>query len=154
MFFNKRLALGLIGVMLAVGLVTIAVASTSNQQVSPQAQTAKIKSVTYIISQGSPQVVDISNPYIDVPYGYPIFFTVKGECTGPTSQKGLLYIYDYASGQYKNAVSITPGKLSKVTTNPPYFWHPTDIGIHTIQIGCFSPDGSHQTFFVLSVNVI
>ena len=150
MFFNKTLALGLIGIVLAVGLVSIAVASTYGQ-VSPQAQTARIRSITYSTGQGSSHVIDLNNPNIDVPYNYPIFLTVKGECTGPTSQKGHLYIYNLESAQYQNAIQITPGKVSTLKTNPPYIWHST--GIHTIQIGIVSPDGS-PLFITLTMNVV
>jgi hypothetical protein len=151
MFFNKSVALVLIGVMLAVGLVGIAVASTStNGQVSPQVQT-RLRSVTCTVGRGSSQVVDLYNPTINVPYDNAVFFTVKAECTGPTSQKGNLYMYNLDSFQYQNAILVTPGKLSTLKTNPPYIWHST--GTHSIEIGIASPDG-HLQEITLLVNVV
>jgi hypothetical protein len=151
-FFNKSLALGLIVVLLAIGLVSITVASTStSEQVSPQAQRARLRSITYTLGTGSPQTLDLSNPYISIENGAPLFLTVKGESTGPTSQKGYMFIYNLESLQYQNAIQITPGKVSTLKANPPLIWHWT--GDYAIDVGIYPPSITNGQIVHLIVTV-
>lgn len=156
MIYKNCLALGLVGIVLVVGLISIAAASTSmSEQVSPQAQTAKITSITYTAGHGSSHKLDLSDPNmiipISIPRAHPLFLTVKGKCTGPTSQKGELLIYNYGSGQYQNAIQLTPGKIGTLKTNPPPVWFST--GYHELEIAVFAPDGSTYDSITIGVTV-
>ncbi len=153
--FNKRsLTFGMIGVVLVVGLVSIAAAYTSmNVQVSPQAQTAKIKSITYTAGWGSSHKLDISNMLIpiSIPRGYPLFLTVKGECTGPSSQKGYMGIFNDDTWTFQNAIQLTPGKVGTLKTNPPLLWF--SPGYHEFEIIVCTPDGSTSDPIIIGVTV-
>jgi len=162
MTFNKRFALGAIGIVLAMGMVFLAVVSVSatglslyqpgtrDGQVSAQAQTVKINSITYVVNHGKPQTLNLANPVIDIGLLDYLFLTVKSECTGPVSQKGMLYIGELSKNIDHNGILTTPGKVSTLKTNPPLRW--TSTGNKSIDVEAYSPDG-HVFGIMIFVNV-
>jgi hypothetical protein len=109
---RKRLVIGLIGIVLAVGLVSIVVASTDPSTVGKMnppdgkvgvQQTARITSVSYVIYQGVVRRLDLSEPAMDIAHGHLLFIITKGRCTGPTAQRGTIFMADETESNIKSA---------------------------------------------------
>lgn len=150
---RKFFLIGLIGTVLAVGVVSIAVASTelapfgTDQQAATNGnigvqQTARITSVSYVIDQGVVRRLDLSEPAIDIAHGHLLFIIAKGRCTGPIAQKGTIFMGDETESNIKSAALVKPGKTKTITTNPPIRYSDSDIGLHHIVVGIVSPDGT------------
>jgi len=156
--FTKRLAIGLIGIFVAVGIASIAVASTdpvlsgiqgsSGGEVGVQ-DSARIASVKYVVNFGPVTSLERSDPVINIDHGNNLFLTIKGRCTGPSSQRGNLLVADVPSGTVRNAVLLTPGKTKTMTTNPPLRFAD---GLYQIGIVVVAPDGTADSF-IITINV-
>lgn len=140
-----------IGILLAVSMVSLGVAGTSSQSLTPAATTVKIQSVTYWLNSVK-HGLNLADPQITMQNTTDVLILQgKGLYNGPKGTNAMMFILD-SDSQFVRAQEIPVGKVTTMQSDEPFLF--TTPGDYSMQVGIRSPNFTKEDVVTVIIHVI